>query len=167
MKVARVITASLVLVLIGLSSLFSAEPEDSWDAYVARTLGSIIKQHQSDAAKADQYFAPDNSPSRVKVIYLGKQRSLPKERAAFLDKYFLQVTKQAELRKLFKSEVLVREDEHEYWLSIQTDLIAHLREEVNPGAEVELFIIWLGTVRATGKLEWIFAISEFQPVQGK
>jgi hypothetical protein len=167
MKIAQVIGASLVLVLMGLSSLFSAETKDStWDAYVARTLGSIIKQHQSDAAKSDNYFTADSLPSRVKVTYLGKQRSLPKERAAFLDKYFLS-KKQAEFRKLFKSEVLVREAEHEYWLSIQTDLIGHLQEEVNPGAEVELFITWLGAVQEAGRLEWIFAINEFQPVQGK
>jgi len=166
MRITQVIGAGLMLMLVGLSSLYAAEIGDStWDAYVARTLGAIIKQHESDAVQTDKYFTADNFPTRAKAFYLGKQRSLPKERAAFLDKYFLHFTKQSEFRKLFKSEILVREGEQEYWLSIQTDLLPSLQEEVKPGAEVELFITWLGAVRTSGKLEWIFTINEFQAVQ--
>ena len=152
----------MILALLGQAS--GTAEEGTWDAYVPRTLSEVISQHESDAARSDNYFTSDNLPSRVKVIFLGRRRPLPRERGAFLDKYFKTVN-QPDFRKLFKTEVLVKERDKEHWLPIQTDLIPSFMEEVKSGAQVEVLVTWLGAVRVGGKLEWIFTINEFQAAQ--
>jgi len=154
------IIAALALVAIPSSIAVSAE-DSTWDAYVVRTLASVITQHESDASKTDRYFTSDNFPTRTKVVFTGKQRSVSKERSTFLDQYFKSV-KQPEFRKLFKSEILVKEGEQAHWLPAQADLIPAILEEVKPQGEFEIFVTWLGAVRVNGKLEWIFTINEFQ-----
>jgi hypothetical protein len=154
------VIAAFGLLALG-SSVGRSSEESTWDAYVERTLAAVIKQHESDASKTDRYFTSDNFPSRAKVVFLGKQRSVPKERSSFLDQYFKSV-KQPEFRKLFKSEVLVKEGDQEHWLPVQTELLPAILEEVKPEAEFEVFVTWLGAVRVSGKLEWIFTINEFQ-----
>jgi hypothetical protein len=155
------------LAIIGLTLTMQfalAEEESTWDAYVPRTIGAVISQHESDAAKTDRYFTSDSFPSRTQVMFLGKKRSLPKERALFLDQYFKTV-KQPEFRKLFKFEVLVREGSQEHWLPIQTDIISAFMDEVKPAGKVEVFVTWFGATRIGGKLEWIFTINEFQAME--
>ena len=158
--------ATTILVMVLSSVLARAEEESTWDAYVPGSMNAVISQHEADASRTDHYFTSDNFPSRVKVTFLGKKRSLPKERALFLDKYF-KTTGQPEFRKLFKSEVLVKEGAREHWLPIQTDILPSFVEEVRPQTEVEVFVTWFGATRVAGKLEWVFSINEFQAIEVK
>src|SRR5215470_17945777 len=105
-RLLRIMAGLATLLAVPVQVEWSAE-ESTWDRYVAGTLAAVIKQHEADASQteSDRYFTTQNFPSRVKVVYLGKQRSVPKERSSFLDQYFKSM-KQPEFRKLFKSEVL-------------------------------------------------------------
>jgi hypothetical protein len=167
MRIAGVIRIGMVILATGLAlHLAAAEEESTWDAYVPRALAAIITQHESDASKTDRYFTSDNFPSRIKVLFLGKKRSLPRERGSFLDQYFKTV-KQPEFRKYFKSEVLVREGTQDYWLPIQGAILPAFENDVKPQTEVEVFVTWLGATRIAGKLEWIFTINEFEATESQ
>lgn len=152
-------------VALSLSGVAVSAPEGAtWNDYLPRSLESVIEQHQSLATESDPLFTANNFPSRARVIYLGKKRRLPKDRADFVDKYFAHIRGNPDFRGLFKSEVLVREGGREYWLSIQKELLPALKEEVEAGTEVEIYVTWLGGIRAEGTIEWIFTINEFEAI---
>ncbi len=95
---------------------------------------------------------------RVRATYLGQTRSILPETKRVLA-HWAQVRGQSpEFVELFGAEALFREKSEDYWLPIQSALVPSLNEEVRPGSDVDLYAVWIATVRD----RWYFLVNEFQ-----
>ena len=153
--------AASILVL----SLGAAEAEGDWDAYVPRTLRSVIDANKSEVLpESVTLYTASNFPTRATVVYQGNVQSIPGSRLEFLKEYFEKVRQRPEWVGMYSEEVLCREGEVDYWLPIQSSVLTYFKDEVAAGASVELFVTWIGARRTGEQVEWIFTINEFEAV---
>ena len=145
-----------------------APAQSSWDRYVRRPLKAIITEHDSSfRATARTMGAPgrhvsaDQFPSRVKLQFEASFRPISPKRLEFIRGYFANVVQRQLPADFLEQEVLVTEDTVQYWLPIQTSLIAPLKKEAASSREVCFFLIWLGALDDRATLDWIFVVNEF------
>jgi len=97
----------------------------------------------------------------VKVRFVGSFRPVSTQRLEFIQGYFAHVMQRQLPPGFLEQEGLVTEDTVQFWLPVQTSLIAAFRKEVPPSSEVCLFVIWLGALNDGVKLDWVFVVNEF------
>lgn len=162
------------LALSVLTSFISAQDQNPWDKYQSRTLDQIIKNHAAKVLDdpdivmdfpdgSTAVLTRDSFPSRVKVTYTGRSRSISPKRKELI-KYWLKTTHsdRGEYIKLFDTEFLFTETLIEYWLPIQSPLIQGLQEELKKGDEVTLYVAWVGARKESGKVDWVFVVNKFE-----
>jgi hypothetical protein len=165
-----------LLALALLTSFISAQGQDPWEKYQPRTLDQIIKNHAAkvlDNPDIEMSF-PDGStavltrdsfPSRVKVTYTGRSRSISPKRKELIKDWVTTIfglERRDEFLKLFDTEFLFTESLVEYWLPIQNPLIQHLEKELKKGDKVTLYVSWVGARKESGKVDWVFFVNEFE-----
>lgn len=151
----------------------TATPEAStWDRYTPNTLANIIVLNH-ELLVTDYYptlyieVSPDYQyPSTIEVIYSGEMREIDPEKQFLIQNWT--GTLSAELRpyfqEAFQHEILVVEADVEYWLPIQEALIPFLEDEVDPGSEMLIYVVWIGAhiPDANTQPESVFLINEFK-----
>ena len=151
----------LAILVFGISNAFG---QSAWDAYTPSTFASIIDQSRTDVEAADIYFSANSFPSRVRVIWTGKVRTIDTERKAFISQFF-KFIRRPEGEAIFQKEVLVLEHNQEHWLPIQESLIAYLYKEVPAGEPILVFSMWMGAAKTARGHEWIFGVNEFNAIK--
>jgi hypothetical protein len=64
--------------------------------------------------------------------------------------------------RLFDTEFLFTENLVEYWLPVQSPLIQHLQEVLRKGDDVTLYVAWVGAIKESSRLDWVFFVNEFE-----
>jgi len=135
-----------------------------WDAYVPRTLRSVIEANRSNvAADAPHFLAKDGFPTKARVVYDGKLQPIPAERYAFLAES-MAVKGHPEWAKTFTTEILCSEGEARYWIPLQGPLVPRIGKEIAPGDPLDVYVTLVGANRKGSDLDWVFTINEFLPV---
>src|ERR1700752_327555 len=139
--------------------------QDTWGAYQPRKLRQIIELNSSQLSdtKSEISFllTADSFPSRVRVIYGGKSRTLTPETVKVIREWAKARKVDPDIVHLFEKELLFVEDSVEYWLPVQKQLVENFAHDWKAGEEVELFIIWIGAIKNSGKERWVFLVYEF------
>ena len=166
---------SLTLALAASFTSAQDQGKDSWKDYQPRTLDRIINDHAAKVLDNPDILMtfPDGStavltrhsfPSRVNVTYTGRSRSISPKRKELIKHWlttYYGLERREEYVKLFDTEFLFTETLVEYWLPIQSPLIQPLQEELKKGDEVTLYVVWLGSRKESGKVDWVFLVNEF------
>jgi hypothetical protein len=143
--------------------------QDGWGNYQPRTLNQIIKQHAGlvifERPPAQLIFNGDPLPSKVKVTYTAKVRKITPTRKAFILDWCKSQRLSEESGAVFEEELLFKEGDVEYWLPVQKQVIPHFKEELKPGEEVKLYVIWIGGRQESGVPDWVFLVNEFEKYQ--
>jgi hypothetical protein len=89
-------------------------------------------------------------PSRVKVVYSGKQRPLLQDKQNLIVAWANRLGGMPEFyTEPYKTELLFTEDGENYWLAVRTDLLEH---DWKPGEALELCIIKMGNIKIGDEL---------------
>jgi len=154
-------------ILIGLlCTTFSGTAWAGWNDYDPATLSQITAKHAKYLSKRKvpkgavaTNLHSKGDPFRSTVLFLGKVRSMKRDRRSFIKMWGKTSKKNtAKLAKTYQKEIQVRENGKTYWIPIQEILVAHLKRDVKKNGEVMLFMDYIGT---TGKTP-IFLIKEFR-----
>ena len=97
---------------------------------------------------------------RVKAAFSNEFR-IPSEEHITVVKAWLKALNRENYLDLFRHEVKVREDNIEYWLPIQEQLIPFLQKEIHPGEIAEFYIVYFGA----NNFNHVFVINEFRKIQ--
>jgi hypothetical protein len=97
-------------------------------------------------------------PSRVKVVYGGKQRPLLQGKQNLIVGWANQFAGMPEFYTApYKTELLFTEDGENYWLAVQTDLLEH---DWKQGEALELCIIKMGNVKMGDEMEPLLLVEQ-------
>lgn len=148
---------TLLLALLLAGRLSDQAP---WNEYALSSLERIIEEHRGlldQGNEGDYVLDPGFDRYRVRVRYLGKPRTIPGSRRAFLGAWAKSMQRSHPVEELFDEEVLVEEASRKYWVPVQKVLVPALERELEPGDQVELFVVFIG-----GRVpDWIFLVNEF------
>ncbi|MBM4339441.1 MAG: hypothetical protein FJ110_07835 [Deltaproteobacteria bacterium] len=112
------------------------------------------------AGKAFILLEAKSRAIRVKAEFCNEFRT-PSEEHTTVVKAWLKAFKRERYTDLFLQEVKIKEDNIEYWLPIQEQLISFLQKEIYSSEIVEFFIVYFGAYN----FDHVFVINEFQKVQ--
>lgn len=155
----RRLSAALLLALAATAAIAK------WDAYVPRTLRSVIEANQGKlTGETAQFFTADGSPTRARVVYDGRLQPIPPLRLAFLAQYMGTVKGHAEWARTFTTEILCREGDAKYWLPIQGPLVPRIGKEIAPGDPLDIYVTLVGANKKGSEIDWVFTINEFMTV---
>ena len=131
--------------------------------YEPTALKDIIENFSGEVSGFDAgvtvYFDEDY---QVRVIYTGKYRPISNCAINIWDT-FRGMRGLVGLSDLYKNEALFKEDEAEYWIPVQEQLIPFFKKEVAENQEVNLYISWLGMYHQDScHMEWIFFDVDFK-----
>jgi hypothetical protein len=97
---------------------------------------------------------------RVNAAFSNEFR-IPTEEHITVVKAWLKASNLEKYLDLFQHEVKIREDNIEYWLPIQGQLLPFLQKEINPGEIAEFYIVYFGAYN----YDHVFVINEFRKIQ--
>ena len=132
-----------------------------WESYVPRTIQSVIEAHKAKIS-SDTTYTADNFATRASVVYQGKIQAIPPSRLKFLGEYLGKFRGHPEWISNFSEEILCRENGKDFWLPIQAGVLRYFRDEVSPGATVDVFVTWVGALKTADRIDWVFTVNEFQ-----
>ena len=116
-----------------------------------------------DKGRVVMVLSANTFPSLVKVTYTGQSRALSAKKreviATWLKTYG---PKNPEYSHLFETELLFTEGKEEYWLPVQAQVIPYFEQELQKGENVNLYLVWVGARRDSGKIEHVFLVNEFE-----
>jgi|GEM_PF-3034994 len=159
--------------------------QNDWHTYPARTLAELISSHSGEASQqADIIISANPFPSKTKATYTGKSRPIGKRTKDFIKLWVQTRNVPAANADMLVEEFLFREQNKEYWIPVIKTLVPFFGKEVKEGDEIVIYYFFLGgydeakliqkdtnlsdqakneaASKATGKIEWIFAVEEFQ-----
>jgi hypothetical protein len=117
--------------------------------YRPRTMAEIMDKSKLAglAIRESRDFVPDgeNRPSRVRLVYGGKQRPIPANRARMIELWACRFAGSVEFyTKSYDTEARFVEKGRTYWLPVNRALVARLESKTGHGAQVDAFVIKLG-----------------------
>jgi len=140
-----------------------------YSKYHPSKLTDIAKEHDKsleldskNAPPGKAFICIEAAPNaiRVKAEFCNEFRT-PSEEHMKMVKSWLKALGHEKYIGLFQHEVKLREDDIEYWLPIQEQLIPFLQREINTGEIAEFYIVYYGAYN----FDHVFVINEFQKVQ--
>lgn len=151
----------------------TSEPSP-WDRYTPNTLANIIETNV-DLIAPEQYPAlyvevsPDYQfPSRIQVIYTGEFRDIDPIKQFIIESWGATISPEVgeSIKGAFLHEVLVVESDTEYWIPVQEVLIPFMENELNPGDDMMIYVLWVGASIADTKTPPVpvFTLNEFQTI---
>lgn len=97
-------------------------------------------------------------PSRVKVVYSGKQRPLLQDKQNLIVAWANRLGGMPEFYTApYKTELLFTEDGENYWLAVRTD---HLENDWKHGEALELCVIKMGNVKIGDELVPVLLVEQ-------
>ena len=151
----------------------TSEPS-TWDRYTPNTLANIIETNV-DLMAPEQYPAlyvevsPDYQfPSRIPVIYTGEFRDIDPIKQFIIESWGATISPEVgeNIKGAFLQEVLVVESDTEYWIPVQELLVPFIENELNPGDDMMIYVLWVGASIADADTPPIpvFILNEFQTI---
>ncbi len=142
-------------VVLLLLVLFSAAHASDFDGarYRPGRLGNLIRTQPTAAGVS---INPD-VPIRARVVYSGEFQTLPDDSRRLVAAWGESMNT-PRLLEVFRQEVKVREGWTEYWIPVQEQLVAQMREELDRLEEIEVFVIYIGQVDR----RHVFLLNAFQ-----
>ncbi len=164
--------------------------QNDWHTYPVRTIGGLIEATSGEASqKSDLIISANPFPSKTKVTYMGKSRPVGKRTKDFIKLWTETRNVPASNADMLAEEFLFREQNKEYWIPVIKTLVPFFGKELKEGDEIVIYYFFLGgydeakliqkdtslsekakneaASKATGKIEWIFAVEEFQKLAVK
>ena len=149
-----------------LKSGFNAD----WERYVSSDLQALIETHSqymdfSKEVKMNINALAVSLPYRFKMEYQGEFRTISQEKrellgvlakSGFFNDIFID---------LFETEVLVKDGSNFYWFPVQSFLINSLKKEILKGAQINLYVMFAGTVWEADQFQWVFIVNEFEKIK--
>jgi len=155
------------LACAALLATFAAADDFSYDAFKPTTFTQLIAEEAGpDAATpystlGSLVFHPPVR-ARVCVSYAGRHRPLGATNKKFLASYGKMNPGYQVWANTFEEEWLFRAEGREWWLPVQKQVAAHFAEEIKPGEDTDLYLVYVG-VAFTGKgADTMLMVEEFQ-----
>lgn len=163
----RTLTTLCALGALLLTADSSARAQGAWDRYKPGTLHDVERAGLAELATFLDAEGPGTAlsgldhPTRARVVYTGESRGVTAGAAELIGLWVRAFGHPIETRDLFQRELLFREEGRGYWLPVQEPLLSHF-QELQPGSDVTLYVIWLGARRASGgEFVGLFVVNEF------
>jgi hypothetical protein len=165
-----------MLRVVGTALLFAvasvANAQSSWDEYKSARLDTVIAAHRpivdadrveiSDTLQHQFWVVAHYDGLIVDATYRGETRQIPPWSRRLLDMWLKSLGKERHA-ELFKEEALFEEDGTEYWLPVQRPPLSYMREELDPGDEVSLYLTFIGAhAGRSGPASWMFTVNEYE-----
>lgn len=164
--------------------------QNDWHTYPVRTIAEIIESTSGESSKkADLIISANPFPSKTKATYTGKSRPISKRTKDFIKIWTQTRNVPAGNADMLVEEFLFREQDKEYWIPVLKTLVPFFGKELKEGDEIIIYYFFLGgydevklirkdsslsetakkeaASKATDKIEWIFAVEEFQKLAVK
>jgi molybdopterin converting factor small subunit len=164
--------------------------QNDWHTYPVRTIAELIEATSGDSSKkADLIISANPFPSKTKATYTGKSRPISRRTKDFIKLWTETRNVPASNADMLVEEFLFREQNREYWIPVIKKLVPFFGKELKEGDEIVIYYFFLGgydeaklvqkdsslsekekkeaASKATGKIEWIFAVEEFQKLTVK
>jgi hypothetical protein len=160
-----------LLIALFISPTFAQE--SGWDLYERRTLKEITTTLTAESLtnpdvvitdkKRDVSFILTYEPlkSRVKVTYTGRFKRMSDERRQILEAWFNTTDQRPGLIDVFQHEYLFKEGATEYWIPVQTKIGEEMREDVDVGDKISVFVAWIGAIKSKNGIEHILTTNAF------
>ncbi len=159
--------------------------QNDWHTYPVRSIAELIEATSGEASqKSDLIISANPFPSKTKATYTGKSRPIGKRTKDFIKLWTETRNVPASNADMLAEEFLFREQDKEYWIPVIKKLVPFFGKELKEGDEIVIYYFFLGgydeakliqkdsslsekakkeeAAKATGKIEWIFAVEEFQ-----
>ena len=155
----------ILIGLLSLSSVFASSSAASGFDFSAYTPAAIAEAYSSPYVDPEGDFTLDSRvfKHRVVVTVSDNRRKIEQSRLDLIRYWVKGLQIDPAVVALFEHEIEVSADGQSYWLPIQTPLIEPYEQELEAGAEVTLFIMYVGAVKA----DQVFVINEFQASEEK
>jgi hypothetical protein len=127
-----------------------------------KEIGAASKAESSQGGEGAEVVLGDLFPSRVRVIYKGSARSLPKSKKDVLHGWAQRYAGAPEHYTVpYGTELLFSEDGREYWLPVNKGLLPQFKSELKKDESLDLYVIRLGGIRTKGKWDWVLLVEKF------
>ncbi len=145
-------------------------PSFQYDAYTSSVLSDVAKDYDriidEDWAKVPSgkdfvLIEARPAPIKVKLVFCNEVRPLTKEHRQIVQGWLTSKGAATVYKDLFQKEIRVREDQIDYWLPIQDQLIPYLRKEIQTNEMAEFYITYFGAYNH----DHVFVIHEFQKIR--
>ena len=164
--------SSAILVFIGLLTLCPGrglgQNKNHWERYQRRTLREVIRLHRDSdefrdiqTEKKAMLLTGDDFASQVKLVYMGKQRSVAGTTKALVTAWKKTFKDIGLPQDEFNTEFLFKEGSEEHWLAVQNALVDSVQKELQTGDVLNAYVIWMGAIKSKSSWEWLFAMNEF------
>ena len=180
----------LYILLLIFTFTISSFAQNDWHTYPVRTIAELIDATSGEPSKkADLIISANPFPSKTKASYTGKSRPIGKRTKDFIKLWTETRNVPASNAHMLVEEFLFREQGKEYWIPVIKKLVPFFGKELKEGDEIVIYYFFLGgydeaklikkdsslsekekkeaASKATGKIEWIFAVEEFQKLIAK
>lgn len=137
------------------------------DDYKPRTLKEVAAKGAGAESRGNKeetmVVHADILPSRVRAIYAGSTRPLPRIKKEVLRQWARLYAGFPEgYTKPYETELLFTENGAEHWLAVREGDLARFEQEFKRGEAVELYLIRVGAARASDEWEPTLLIESFR-----
>ena len=129
----------LVWTLLFPTLLLAASPSPDWSRYGPGRLGDVVLAN----SRVQDTLVLTSVPIRARVQYSGRFRPLGDDTQRFIATW-ADALSLPQAPAAFHREVLVLEDEIEYWLPVQDVVADAMIQELEPGQAIEIFAVYAG-----------------------
>lgn len=147
---------------------------DNWDRYEPRTFAELIAltkdllpSELSEPKAVYLEMGPEYQyPSSIKVIFTGEIRGVAAQKLTWITTWmraFAPALSAEEVKVIFGREALFTEGSESYWVPVQQVLLDEMEQDMEPGQEVELLLLWIGgAADEAGVVERIFLVNAYR-----
>ena len=151
----------LILIMV-LGAVFAvAEQKPFPRKTIASAITSLSDHYKNPPARGNFQVSDDSTGIIATVRYTGETRELPPPRKLFLRLYWVDIRQRPKQLATFQYEIKVQEGDEHYWFPIPDELLTRLNEKAKPGDDLDLQLLWGGSVLRESKRDWIFLVNEF------
>ena len=138
----------------------------AWERYQPGNIAAVIDEQSNTAVYAELKGATDvlisgsEFPYRFRVSFTGKHRMVPVTTQKLIREWAGSIGLGEQVANDFVEQFAFVEAGKTYWLAIQKPIQPAMVEELEPGAQVELYALWVGATTA----EHVFLVNRFEPI---
>lgn len=115
----------------------------NWDLYHPNSITQVIDDDRSCWDTTDVCIAAGGVRLRPRVTYTGEVRDTPADTLETFG-YWMKSSPSNFTIDMVKKSMKVVEDNKEYWVAVQPQVLTAMQAEVKPGDSIDLFAIWVG-----------------------
>ncbi|MGI8837351.1 MAG: hypothetical protein ACR2H4_12055 [Pyrinomonadaceae bacterium] len=136
--------------------------------YQPRTMKDIAARESPLRNPGDEKIIVngDLRPSRVRVVYEGRSRTLPENKQKVLHRWAqFYAGAPTHYTVPYQSELLFKAEGVKYWLAVRKDSLARFKSEIKAGNTIDLFLIRLGGYLEANTWEVVLLVESFQKLK--